>query len=261
MKFDSKKEVTSKLKFKPVEEFDNLCLGKLVSVEVVENESAKINDQGVESNWEYAGNMIPKLKFNFESVKHPKQSESEYDTRYYTHTEEIIGAITKTGEPIKSKTLIRLYTSMFDRIKHIYDAYSTTTNYKPLADNIPEIDETTNIPSEARVKQFKKFFMFFVNSFNKGLDGKTPIFMANGKSIAMTMKLVADYRSGKFLAFPTFVGEGFIEVFKSGKRPTIEIKPDERVTLIAEVPKTTGAGDTSMDSSIDDEVQKLINEA
>lgn len=256
MKFDKNKEVTNKLKFKPIPEFNNLCLGHLEDVRVEVNEVPKVNDKGQESTWEYAGLNIPQLVFEF---KNDPYKEEKVVERFYFHRERIIGSLTKNGDQIDSKILESLYGSMWDRIKHIHDAYSSMPNYKPFEDDIPEIDETA--PSETRVQQFTKFFNFVAAAFNKGKDDKTPIYKKNGANITMNMKLVAEYKEGKYLAFPTFVGEGFIEVHVTGVEPTIELKPNETVVLAG---KSSGSSEASTgpdNDDLPDEVKEMINRA
>lgn len=254
MKFNAKKEVTNRLKFKPIKEFDDLCLGHLEDVRVEINEVKKVNDKGQESTWEYAGNMIPQLVFEF---KNDAFKDEKVVDRYYLHRERIIGAVHSDGSPIADTKLEGMYGSMWDRIKHIHDAYSGSPNYKPFDDEVPEINEKATV--EERVKQFTKFFKFVADAFNKGADGQTPIYKSAGKPIVMNMKLVAEYKEGKYLAFPTFVGEGFIEVHKSGVEPTIEIKPNETVKLSSST-DSESSNDDNVNDDLPDEVKKLINQ-
>jgi len=226
IKFDSKKQVTNKLKFKPDHEFNNLCLGKLLNVEVTKNKHEKFDEKGKESTWEYAGMMIPNLVFSFKQV-HREESFDKAE-RFYDHREGIITQTKRNGEPIEMKKVMEMYEAMWDRIKHIHDAFQSSPNYKPFGD-IPEIDEKAD--AATRLEQITKFFDFVAASFNKGKNDK-PIYVdTNDQPIILWMKLLPEYKEGKYLTFPTFVGEGFIERYVNGVKPTIEVKPHESVEL------------------------------
>lgn len=45
------------------------------------------------------------------------------------------------------------------------------------------------------------------------------------------MKLVADYNTHKFLAFPSFVNRGFVERVIPGQSPSIEFEAGETIHL------------------------------
>ena len=140
----------------------------------------------------------------------------------------VIGSLRTDGSPIEDTTLGALYESMWDRIKHIHDAFSAAPNYKAI-ESLPSINEHGE--AAKRVEQFTKFFQAIADAFNEGKGGK-PIFVdAEGKTLPLWMKLIAEYKEGKWLQFPTFVGEGFIELYKPGVPPTIEVKPGESVVL------------------------------
>ncbi len=246
MKFDAKKEVTNRLKFKPNPELNNLCLGYLESVEVVMNEIAKINDKGQESTWEYAGHTIPRLVFTFRN--YVRKNDLDKADRFYIHTENVIGAVKSSGDKIEQATLQSIYESMWARIKHIHDAFVSDPNYAPFK-LLPEIDEYGKTAD--RVEQFTQFFNVIADAFNKGKDG-LPIYKgANDSKLPCYMKLVAEYKQRKWLELPTFVGEGFIERYKEGVPPTIELKPSDTVELAA------GKGAIKASSASSDDIDNL----
>ena len=256
MKFDAKKEVTNRLKFKPNPEIDNLCLGYLDSVEVTMHEVAKINDKGQESTWEYAGHTIPRLVLTFRNFV--RKDDLDKSERYYVHTESIIGAVKISGEKIDKSVLESIYQSMWDRIKHIHDAYVNDPNYKPFS-SLPEIDEYGKTAD--RVEQFTKFFNTIANMFNKG-NNDLPVYKgANNGILPCYMKLVAEYKQRKWLEFPTFVGEGFIERYKEGVPPTIELKPNETIQLAAAkgTVKPGAASANDMDS-LPEDIRRALGE-
>lgn len=230
MKFDVNKEVTRSLKFKPIPKYNNLCVGKLVEVRVEVNEIATENDDGTPKDWEYAGCEVPNLVFRFENHK-IKGVTDEYD-RVYEHRESVIGSRTKDGVDMDPSKVVNFYEAMWDRLKHIHEAFQKVANYRDIK-SIPDIDETL-APAE-RAKAFRKFFDAIAKYFNEGTD-KKPIFCtAKGEYYPMVMKLVATYESGfRALGFNTFVGEGFIEPLRlqDGMIITkLEIKGSETVEL------------------------------
>lgn len=248
MKFDSSKKVTRDLKFKPIPEIDNLCLGHIQSVEVTYNETKTVTDKGQESTFEYAGLEVPSLIITF---KNDALEGTPDNDRYYRHREIIIPSVDNNKEAIEQSKLESMYTAMFDRIKHIYDAHEGASNFKPLSANIPEIDETA--APEQRVKQFGEFFEFFATQFNKGKDKQTPVYMEGDKPVVCYIKLIAEYKSGKYLTLPRFVGEGFIERKVPGREPTIELKPNETVKL--------ATADNSSSDDDNEEAQEATNQS
>lgn len=250
-KFDVNAQVTSRLKFKPIAQFKNLCLGYLQSVTVTTSEEVADGSKG----YEYGGLKIPMLTMEFIEWKENPQDED----RYYTPRWTPIVSKANTGLPIEKKTLDNLYQSMWFQLKHIVDAYGGKM------DKVPEIDE--NAAPEERIKQFTAFFSYIATYFNTGLAGK-PIFKsADNASYLMAMKLIADYQTGKFLAFPTFVGEGFIEraimvqdntTKKVVLKTTLEIKPQESVELRVKSTSTSVPGSGDSPTALPDDVMKKL---
>lgn len=229
-KADVNKDVTASLKFKPsvYKDLNGLCLGQLVGVEVTSEESPKILDDGSENPYQFAGLKVPKIKWNFKNVVR-KEDEDKAD-RFFFHVEKPIISVKNDGEKMTDKSLESLYTQMWDRTKHIHDAFKNDPNYKPIAE-LPDIDPTA--PEEKLVEQFTKFFEAIADAFNKGKNDK-PIYQdEEGKGLTCYMKLVAEYGQRRYLVFPTYVGEGFIERFKKGVPPTIELKPKDTQELAA----------------------------
>lgn len=254
-KFSTDVEVTSKLKFQPVPELNNLCAGKLVSVEVKMSDPAKVKD---DATWEYAKLAIPTIYFNFENVKLNKDDAD----RYFSHRETVITCVRGDGTAMETKLVLGFLDNMWKRILHIYKAYEKCPNYKALT-VVPDVDETAD--AVTRIAQFTAFFNFIANSFNKGLGDK-PIYTAtDGNPIDMIMKIVAEYKDAKYFVFPSFVGEGFIELLKfdSNKKlkTTLEIKPNDNIHLSQkEKAKVAAPGATNTQQGAMSYVDQLIAE-
>lgn len=249
IKFDGKKKVTQNLKFKPDPKHGNLCIGYLNKVSVDTVESPLVDDKGNPNKWEFAGIKVPRLVLEYRNIPE-KNTDPE---RFYFHTE---GPITQTrndGTSVEEKKIQSMYTALFDRIIHMYNVYEGASNYQELEIEV-EIDEKNN--AENRAKQMTKFFKDVAYAFNKGKDEK-PVFMEGNKHIPLYMKLLPDYQRGVRLEFPTFVGEGFVEVTKEGIPPVIEIKPNESVELVS---KKTTASAVASDSKAQDELPPDVKE-
>jgi len=223
-------------------------------VEIVENTIPQFSEEGIENTWEYAGKTVPSLVLTF------KQTATTVDPRerIYKHEYKIITSVAKTGIEVDAKTVVKLYQDMFAHIKHICNAYKNTANYSEAVASLNDftIDPTASV--DVRVVNFRNFLGYFVKLF-AGKDGKGVY-----QTTELWMKLVADYRTAKFLAFPTFVGEGFIERIIAKQNPAIEFKPNESIELVAPKSKTKGAkgaasqgtGAPETDSEVDDLLAK-----
>jgi hypothetical protein len=225
IKFDSKKEVAKTLKFKPNPELGGLVLGTLENVEVITAESPKIKDDGSENMYEYAGLQLPILKFTFRN--HVRPEDKDKAERFFIHAERPIVSKTNDGVEMDEKVVLGLYEQMWDRIKHIHDTFRFDPNYAPFKE-LDEINEKA--APDVRIKQLTKFFNTVATAFNDGKAGK--IYQdEKGNSLVCWMKLVAEYPRARYLVFPNWVEEGFIERYKPGVPPVIELKPKDSQTL------------------------------
>jgi hypothetical protein len=262
MKFNAEAEVTRKPNFKPIADKGNLCLGKLVGVTVEMKEQASTNEDGSEKTWEMAGKTIPSLVFHYENHK---INASEAD-REFRHRESMIGTMKKDGSEISLATLKNLYDQMWARIKHIHDGYAKCSNYAKIGAALAKAGEAlynnaTNSKktTESTIKVFTAFFDAVADAFTKGKDGK-PIYMGAKESIPMWLKLVADYSTGKYLDFPTFVGDGFVEVYRAQVEPAIELKANETITLTAGKGKSNAPANAGVEDDLDPEVAALLKQ-
>ena len=235
IKIDVKQEVTSVLPFMPFPEFNNLCLGFLTAVEYDETEAK-------DSQWEYAGQTVPKLTFRFVQYK----AKADDKDRVFSHRELPIATIKVSGEEVTDANLVLMYTEMWKRIKHIHDQYVDSPNYKEIK-SIPEFDAHASL--NERLATFTKFFKQMADAFNKGKDKETPIYLPHGavgadKTNLLAMKLIAGGRNNGTLVFPTFVGTGFVEQakFKGPKLDSILVfKAKETVELGSATANPAGA--------------------
>jgi hypothetical protein len=224
IKFNVNEDVTSKLKFKPNPTLNNLCLGTLENVSVQYSDIEAVDNKGVKKDWEFSGMKIPRLVFEFKNVV--ADTDVDKAERTFIHSESVITITKNTGEKVEKKTVNDLYHAMWKRIKHIHDAYKDSPNFVAIK-TLPEmIDDGT---AQERAKNFDEFFTAIAAVFSNK-EGKKIYQNAKEQGIITFMKLVA-LKDNKYLTFPTYVGEGFIEAYKEGVPPTIELKPSETVVI------------------------------
>jgi len=245
--------VENTLKFKPRPELNNLCTGKLIKVEIVEHLIPAFSEEGIENTWEYAGHTVPALELMFKQTA----TKSDPKERIYKHEYKVITSVDKQGIEVDPKVVVKLYTDMFAHLKHICNAFKGTSNYSEAVADINKIVIDPTVSVAERIVNFKAFLGYFAALLG-GKDGKGVY-----QTIELWLKLVADYRTAKFLGFPTYVGEGFVERIIPQQNPSIEIKPNESIELVAAKPKSKGAKGAAAagaapesDNDVDDLVAK-----
>ncbi len=219
LKFSRTDDTTSRLPFKPLEKYDNLCLGHLTDVVT----TSKVSDEDKE--WEFAGYDVTRIALNF--IQH-REKEDTTD-RYYTYSEIPQTVVRKDGSEMKESTVSMRYEKIWNKLKHVYDSYKYAPNWKVLPFD-PSFDPEADVPT--RLKEWDVFFKKMADAFMKGKDKENPIFPVTiDKTSLMTMKIVAN---GNRLTFPEFASTGFIEktVMKGTKLETLlEFKYNETVTV------------------------------
>lgn len=145
--------------------------------------------------------------------------------------------------------------SVFDWFKHILNVYllkgRELTDEEANALSLPfedfdEQGEYVSVEPEDVVAGWKVLFENFENIMNRGRDGQ-PIFKTkDGKNIAIWMKLIRYVKNNKKgwqpvnngdLAFPAFVGEGCIEIFKQNTLPSIRFDAVKEAILPMNIEK------------------------
>lgn len=215
------KKVERRLSMKPNPVIGNLCLAILTDVKIEQHEAPKTNPEtGIENLWDFAGYTIPTMVLTFKQVP---TKEDPYD-RYYEHRFKVVPNLDKNGAPIDKKIVISLYQQYFSQLQHICNAYEGVPGFSD-NEEVPGIDPEANV--EVRIKQFNAFFEHFLNVLTG--NGDKPVY----KDVKVYLKLIADYRTRKFLTLPTFVGRGFIQRVLPGANPKIALEPNETVVLAA----------------------------
>ncbi len=201
IKIDKSREVTSRLPFEPMPEFNNLAIGYLTDVEVV------MTDSKEEAKWEFRGMKVPMLAFRFTAHKRNPDDKDRFMTMSFMPISNELA----DGTDREQAKIITSYNQMWDKIKHLHDQYMPNDNWKAI-DAIPEFDNTKT--NEERLAEFKAFFNAIVKDFNIGKDEKTPVYQAKQK---LAIVLVASGKKLTYHAIPDFVGKGIFELAKFDK--------------------------------------------
>lgn len=145
--------------------------------------------------------------------------------------------------------------SVFDWFKHILNVYLlkgrelNDEEANALSLNFEDFDEQGEyvaVEPEDVIAGWKVLFENFENIMNRGRDGQ-PIFKTkDGRNIPIWIKLIRYIKNNKKgwqpvnngdLAFPTFVGEGCIEIFKQNTLPSIRLDAIKEAILPMNIEK------------------------
>ena len=221
---------TTRLKFSHEQAKQNgLFIGHLESV-VVSMIQIGEDKTGMPS---FNGLEIPKIVLTFAS-NDPEVTKRNYVTLQFTAVESNANTIPGGKDEWKVNTV-------FDWFKHILNVYVlkgrelTEDEANALTLSFEDFDEQGEyVPVEPEdvVAGWKTLFENFENIINRGRDGQPYYKSKDGKYIPVWIKLLRYIKTGKKgwqpvnngdLAFPSFVGEGCIEVYKQNTPPSIRI--------------------------------------
>lgn len=221
---------TTRLKFSHEQAKQNgLFIGHLESV-VVSMIQIGEDKTGMPS---FNGLEIPKIVLTFAS-NDPEVAKRNYVTLQFTAVESNANTIPGGKDEWKVNTV-------FDWFKHILNVYVlkgrelTEDEANALTLSFEDFDEQGEyVPVEPEdvVAGWKTLFENFENIINRGRDGQPYYKSKDGKYIPVWIKLLRYIKTGKKgwqpvnngdLAFPSFVGEGCIEVYKQNTPPSIRI--------------------------------------
>lgn len=221
---------TTRLKFSHEQAKQNgLFLGHLDSV-VVSMIQIGEDKTGMPS---FNGLEIPKLTITFAS------NEEEVNKRHYqplTFTAVESNANTIPGGKEEWKV-----NSVFDWLKHILNVFVlkgrelTEEEEAALSLSYEDFDEQgeySPVEPEVVIAGWKTLFENFENIMNRGRDGQPYFKTKDGKNVALWLKMLRYVKTPKKgwqpinngdLSFPSFVGEGCIEIYKQNTPPSIRI--------------------------------------
>lgn len=195
----------------------------------------------------FNGLEVPVVKIVFKSPKE-EESKKRFVEKTFMPVESNVDTIIDGKDEWK-------VTSMFEFMKHILMVI--VTNGKDLTEEMEDLltlpfedsDENGNfiqLEPETIIEGYRYVFQNFVNIINN--EGN-PYFIKNNKHVVYWIKLIRSYKSktgwknnvkSGELSFPTYIGEGCIEAFKTGVEPTLMINNlKERLIAVPDAPKQT----------------------
>lgn len=220
---------TTRLKFShELAKQNGLFLAHLDSVSV-STINIKEDSTGMPS---FNGLDIPKLNIVFAS------NEEEANKRHYiTLSFNAVESNVKTIPGGKDDWKVN---SVFDWLKHILDVYVlkgrelTDDEANALSLSYEDFDENGEyipVEPETVIAGWKSLFENFENIINRGKDGQPYYKTKDGKNIVAWIKLIRYIKNSKGwsainrgeLSFPTFVGEGCVEIYKQNTPATIRV--------------------------------------
>lgn len=238
-----------------------LFLGHLESV-VITSMAIGEEKTGMPS---FNGMEIPKITFTFAS------NELEVTKRKYATI--AFNAVESNVETIPGGKASWKVDSVMDWFKHLLNVYllkgRELTEEEESALSLPFIDFDENgeyiaLEPEIVVEGWKTLFENMENVFNHGRDN-APIYKTKeGKDITVWMKLlrfskvkgewrpIVNGNNAGDLAFPTFVGEGCLEIWKDKTIPVLHINPISETILPKEIakPKTPNMNPSMPNTSV-----------
>lgn len=212
---------------------NGLFIGHLDTVEV--NWATLKDDANIP---QFAGLAVPYLTFTFCS-----NEENANDRKYTTVRFGAVESNTETIPGGKSEWKVNV---VFQFMKHVYEVFvlkgraMTEAEEDALTLPFEDFEDDGNggyqyVPLDAEVilNGYKVMFENYVKLLNN--DGKPYYKTANGGILSIWMKLLRFVRAKNEwksvlggnqageLAFPTFIGEGVIELFDANKQPSIKV--------------------------------------
>lgn len=181
----------------------------------------------------FNGLEIPKLTITFASNEEDA-NKRHYQTLTFTAVESNANTIPGGKEEWKVN-------SVFDWLKHILNVYVlkgrdlTDDEAAALSLSFEDFDEQgeyVSIEPENVIVGWKTLFENFENIINRGRDGQPYYKSKDGKNIAVWLKMLRYIKTNKKgwnpinngdLSFPSFVGEGCIEIYKQNTPPSIRV--------------------------------------
>lgn len=219
---------TQRLKFSHTDAKSNgLFIAHLESVDV---STIKVGEDstGLPS---FNGMELPRLRFLFTSNE-PEEAKRKYVTLAFTPAE-------SNAETIPGGKSEWKITNTLDWIQHLFKVFVlkgrefTEEEANALSLDFVDFDETGQyvpVDPEVVVAAWTKLFNNVADIFNTGKDGKPYYKTATNGIVPLWIKLIRYNKTNKNgwsaiangeLAFPTFVGEGCVEIQKPNEMPSI----------------------------------------
>lgn len=205
----------------------------------------------------FNGMEIPKITLTFASNEEDV-ARRHYQSLSFTAVESNVNTIPGGKDEWKVN-------SVFDWLKHILNVFilkgreMTDEEVVALSLSYEDFDENgeyVSVEPEEVIAAWKTLFENFENILNRGRDGNPVYKTKDNKDISVWIKLIRYTKTAKKgwvpvsngdLSFPSFVGQGCIELFKQNTAPSISLdKIKETIApMNIEKPKTPNIGGIS----------------
>jgi len=227
-------EVESRLGFKPDAAINNgLCVGSIINVELKEHDVPKQLEDGTPSAWEFAGMKTFSIDIEYIQTNVIAGDSSQ---RFLTQRETMVSATKATGEPLDVKVWNSLIMQQFARLQHIVNGLDAA-KIAPLSKKISAIDLSYDDAPELRIQKLKKLYEYFVEAIT-GLNAKSkPEDKPRYEGLKFWMRVIAHPTRGSYFTLPDFVGKGYLEVVRKGVNASIELAPNDTITLTKKASK------------------------
>ena len=221
---------TTRLKFNHTDAMPNgLFVAHLDDVAITKVD-IKEDSAGMPS---FRGIELPRLAFTFASNE-DNVAKRKYQTLSFMPVESNVNTIVGGKEAWKIDRI-------FNYLKHILDVY--VLHGQPMTpemeaalslgyDDTDENGEYVTVAPQVIVDAWKELFENFLQIFNTAKDGAPAWKTKDGKNIPIWIKLIRYVKAGTKgwtpvangqLSFPTYPGEGVIEIFVANVAPSIKI--------------------------------------
>lgn len=195
----------------------------------------------------FNGYEIPRITITFASNEE-EAAKRHYIPLTFNAVESNVKTIPGGDEEWKVNTI-------FDWFKHILNVFvlkgreMTEEEETALSLNFEDFDENGEyvaVEPENVINGWKVLFENFAAIMNTGRDGSPVYIDKNGKFISLWIKLIRFVRNKKKgwqpvnngdLAFPSFVGEGCIEIYKQNTIPSIKLDAMKETILPMKIEK------------------------
>lgn len=165
---------------------------------------------------EFAGKAINAIRVTFENIRSENES-----LRQTIRDFKIVGRIKTENNMVISRTtedITKNLVEQYEVLKHFYDSFIGTVNYKPLTSYPKEVlEESMDIKFEGELDEYitswEKFVTFMVDAFNKGKNEK-PIFKDAKNPIPIWIRLAVEYQYKTSYEIAKWVETGIIEIIK-----------------------------------------------
>lgn len=223
---------------------NGLFLGHIESIEVKEVDFSS-EKTGIPS---FAGCKVPVLNVNFAS------NEADASRRKYARLR--LMAVESNSLTIDGGKEAWKVEAVFNWLKHLLDVFYlkgrelTDSEADMLSLTYDDTDDDgnyVNVAPETVLAGWKAVFDNFASIMNTA-NNDSPVFTNNGKAVIIWMKLVRYTKNGNkgwqevnrgALAFPTFVGQGCIELYKQNVIPVIKLDVTRERIIPMEIKKDT----------------------